>query len=143
MLNWITKWRNQKGFTLIELIVVISIIAVLALIAVPQFSNAQASARGARVVADLRTIDSAIMMAQANGIVATTTNLVPDYLAAMPVAPTSGVIKWPNPAVANGAGAAGTTYTIGTAPAPVAGGAASTALRALYDGKPVEYYAQP
>lgn len=57
--------KSQKGFTLIELVVVIAILGILAGIAIPRFMDATASARGARIVADLRTIDSAAMLYQA------------------------------------------------------------------------------
>ncbi len=53
---------NKKGFTLIELVVVIAILGILAGIAVPRFLNATESARGSRIVADLRTIDSALVL---------------------------------------------------------------------------------
>lgn len=58
-------FKNNKGFTLVELVVVIAILGILAGIAIPRFMDATATARGARIVADLRTIDSAIVMYQA------------------------------------------------------------------------------
>lgn len=51
--------KKLKGFTLIELVIVIAILGILAGIAVPHFMETSASARGAKVLADLRTIDSA------------------------------------------------------------------------------------
>ena len=52
--------RRQKGFTLIELMIVILIIAILVAIAVPVYLAATKSAKRRTCQANLRTIDSAV-----------------------------------------------------------------------------------
>ena len=52
--------QNKKGFTLVELVVVIAILGILAGIAIPRFMEANKAARGAKIVADMRTIESAV-----------------------------------------------------------------------------------
>ena len=90
MMTKIRKRLNQKGFTLVELMVVIAILGILAAIAIPKFSDSTSAANTAKIAADLRTIDSAIVMFQANGGTLSGTNVsqLSSYLVGTPVKPT-------------------------------------------------------
>lgn len=59
--------QNQKGFTLVELIVVIAILGILAAIAVPRFSDQTTKANTAKLASDLNAIDTAITLGIADG----------------------------------------------------------------------------
>ena len=56
MINWLKQKRNQKGFTLIELMIVIAIIGILAAIAIPQFSSYRAKSFNSAAISDVRNI---------------------------------------------------------------------------------------
>jgi prepilin-type N-terminal cleavage/methylation domain-containing protein len=52
--------KRRGGFTLVEIMIVVAVIALLAAIAVPGFLRARKRSQAAKILNDLRMIDSAI-----------------------------------------------------------------------------------
>lgn len=89
--------RDSKGFTLVELMVVLLIIGILVAIAIPIYNKTQAEAQKKSCQANLRTIDGAIAQYQADGNdmddLTVVNDLVGDYLKKEPKCPSGGVYK--------------------------------------------------
>lgn len=83
---------DQKGFSLLELLIVCCIVALLAGMAVPKVSQIMASSRSARIAADLTTLDAAIVMYQTDkGTNPTEVSELSDYVSdAEKLAPPKG-----------------------------------------------------
>ncbi len=60
LLKMNTSSLHRKGFTLVEIMIVVAIIALLAAIAVPGFLRARKRSQASRILNDLRMIDSAL-----------------------------------------------------------------------------------
>lgn len=52
--------KAQKGFTLVEILIVVVILGILAAIVIPQFTDASSQANAARLETDLQTLRSQI-----------------------------------------------------------------------------------
>jgi type II secretion system protein G len=82
--------KNQKGFTLVELMVVVVIIGILVAIAVPIYNTIQTTAKENAHQANIRTIQGMIELYKAdnNGEnPATEDNLSPEYILEWPTEP--------------------------------------------------------
>ncbi len=85
---------NRKGFTLVEIMIVVAIIGLLAAIAIPNFVQARKKAQTNACIANLKQIQGAVQVwaidtGAASNATPTTADLVPNYIKAWPKEGTS------------------------------------------------------
>ena len=109
--------RSQKGFTLVEILIVVVILGILAAIVIPQFTSASTEAKQSSLRSDLQTIRSQIELYKIKNSdtppASLATLVTAGYLQAVPVNPYNGLAT--EVATAGGANnAAGWSYVAAT-----------------------------
>ena len=107
--------KNQKGFTLIELMIVVAIIAILAAIALPQYQNYVARSQATAGLADITPGKTAYEEQVNNGVTTATSYTTVDELGLQSVTERCNPLK---------------------ATAPAADGSATAALQCTLKGNP-------
>jgi len=84
--------RKRKGFTLVEIMIVVAIIGLLAAIAIPNFIQARTKAQTNACIANLKQIQGAISLwaldsGKKDADAVTIGDLVPNYIKSTPYCP--------------------------------------------------------
>ena len=87
--------KGEKGFTLVEIMIVVAIIGLLAAIAIPNFVQNRGKAQARTCIANLKQLEGAAQQylfdSNSNAItIATMAPLIPNWIARTPTSPAAG-----------------------------------------------------
>ena len=111
------RFRKSKGFTLVEIMIVVLIIGILLAIAVPNFIKARESSRTRTCIANLRQIEAAkeqwaMENKKGSADVPVQGDLNPDYMKSWPTCPSNGNVYVIGAISANPTCPTGGTHTL-------------------------------